>query len=359
MNGNALRDFLLRKLGTSWDAFACEDATMDDIEPAAVAYFLRKAISAGRMPTDAIDDSMQTTLNNLELMTKDGKLKNAAVLLFGKRPQRFFISARFRIGRFMADETDLIHHDDIEGNIFQMADKVMWKLRQDYLIARIHYEGMQRVEQLEIPETALRELVYNAIVHRDYLGADTQMKVYNDHIWLWNEGELPVGFSVEKAAREHMSKPRNRLIANVFYKAGFIESWGRGVGMVCKAFRDAKLSSPTFENLMGGSLVVIPRGNQTEPLNGIESKTQLNENQQKVYDFIIVMAQSDEPLNEPLNTTRIAKELGMAYSTVKRVMKFLEENHLIRRVGSKKTGYWEIVANAFDSQSDSQRRETT
>ena len=354
MNGNALRDFLLRKLGTSWDAFACEDATMDDIDPTAVAYFLRKAISAGRMPTDAIDDSMQTTLNNLELMTKDGKLKNAAVLLFGKRPQRFFISARFRIGRFMADETDLIHHDDIEGNILQMADKVMWKLRQDYLIARIHYEGMQRVEQLEIPETALRELVYNAIVHRDYLGADTQMKVYNDHIWLWNEGELPDGFSVEKAVREHMSKPRNRLIANVFYKAGFIESWGRGVGMVCKAFRDSKLSSPTFENLMGGSLVVIPRGHQTEPLNGNESKVQLNENQQKVYDFISVMAQSDEPLNEPLNTTRIAKELGMAYSTVKRVMKFLEENNLIRRVGSKKTGYWEIVASAFDSQNDSQ-----
>ena len=325
---------------------------MHDIDPAAVAYFLRKAISAGRMPTDAIDDSMQTTLNNLELMTKDGKLKNAAVLLFGKRPQRFFISARFRIGRFMADETDLIHHDDIEGNILQMADKVMWKLRQDYLIARIHYEGMQRVEQLEIPETALREIVYNAIVHRDYLGADTQMKVYNDHIWLWNEGELLAGFSVEKAAREHMSKPRNRLIANVFYKAGFIESWGRGVGMVCKAFRDSKLTAPTFENLMGGSLVVIPRGHQTEPLNGNESKVQLNENQQKVYDFIIVMAQCDEPLNEPLNTTRIARELGMAYSTVKRVMKFLEENNLIRRVGSKKTEYWEIVAIVNDSQND-------
>ena len=210
------------------------------------------------------------------------------------------------------------------------------------------------MEQLEIPETALRELVYNAIVHRDYLGADTQMKVYNDHIWLWNEGELPAGFSVEKAAKEHMSKPRNRLIANVFYKAGFIESWGRGVGMVCKAFHDSKLSSPTFENLMGGSLVVIPRGHQTEPLNGIESKAQLNENQQKVYDYICVMAQSDEPLNEPLNTTRIAKELGMGYSTVKRVMKFLEENNLIHRVGSKKTGYWEIVANVIDSQSDSQ-----
>lgn len=211
-----------------WDAFACVDATMDDIDPLAVQYFLKCAVTAGRMPNEALTDNVQSTLSNLDLLTHEGKLKNAAILLFGKRPQHFFISSRFRIGRFMADDTDLIHHDDIEGNIIQMADKVMWKLRQDYLIAPIHYEGMHRVEQLEIPEAALRELVYNAIVHRDYLGADTQMKVYNDRIWLWNEGELPEGFSAEKASKEHLSKPRNRLIANVFYKSIKQDSLSRG-----------------------------------------------------------------------------------------------------------------------------------
>lgn len=134
-----------------------------------------------------------------------------------------------------------------------------------------------------------------------------------------------------------------------------LDDKGEPVGVEdAKKLLEKKLSSPTFENLMGGSLVVIPRGNQIEPLNEKGNNTQLNESQHKVYDFISVMAQSVEPLNEPLNTTRIAKELGMAYSTVKRVMKFLEENNLIRRVGSKKTGYWEIVANAFDSQNDTQ-----
>ena len=358
MNGNALREFLLRKIGTTWDAFPCEDATMDDIDPAAVHYFLQCAIKAGRMPNEALADNVQTTLSNLDLMTREGKLKNAAVLLFGKRPQHFFISSRFRIGRFMVDDTDLIHHDDIEGNILQMADKVMWKLRQDYLIAPIHYEGMHRIEQLEVPEEALRELVYNAIVHRDYLGADTQMKVYNDRIWLWNEGELPEGFSVEKASKEHLSKPRNRLIANVFYKAGFIESWGRGVGKVCKAFANAHLPVPTFENYWNGSLVIIPRGQQSEPLNNPNdtlneplnsavNSIQLNDNQRKVFEFISLMAHDSEPLNdtinEPLNTGYIASQLGMAYSTVKRIVKFLEQNHLIRRVGGKKTGHWEMV----------------
>lgn len=255
----------------------------------------------------------------------------------------------------MADDTDLIHHDDIEGNILQMADKVMWKLRQDYLIAPIHYEGMHRVEQLEIPEAALRELVYNAIVHRDYLGADTQMKVYNSRIWLWNEGELPEGFSAEKASKEHLSKPRNRLIANVFYKAGFIESWGRGVGMVCKAFADAKLPIPTFENYWNGSLVVIPRGQQGEPLIDTLNEpltdrinlVQLTENQRKVFEFVSFMAHGGDTINDRINDRitvgYIAERIGLSVPTVQRILLFLEQNQLIRRVGSKKTGHWEIV----------------
>lgn len=371
MNGNALREFLLRKIGTTWDAFPCEDATMDDIDPAAVHYFLQCAIKAGRMPNEALADNVQTTLSNLDLLTREGKLKNAAVLLFGKRPQHFFISSRFRIGRFMVDDTDLIHHDDIEGNILQMADKVMWKLRQDYLIAPIHYEGMHRVEQLEVPEEALRELVYNAIVHRDYLGADTQMKVYNDRIWLWNEGELPEGFSVEKASKEHLSKPRNRLIANVFYKAGFIESWGRGVGKVCKAFANAHLPVPTFENYWGGSLVIIPRGQKNEPLNDRLNIVQLTDNQRRVLEFIRLMAHGVDTINDTIDDTindtiidakddtgndtgndtindkitaeYIAEKVGLSVPTVKRITKFLEQNHLIRRVGSRKTGHWEVV----------------
>ena len=342
MNGNTLRSFLLRKIDTPWDAFTCEDATMDDIDPTAVHYFLQHAVTSGRMPNDALTDNIKTTLSNLDLVTRNGKLKNAAILLFGKQPQRFFISSRFRIGRFGEDDTDLIHHDDIEGNIIQMADKVMWKLRQDYLIAPIYYKGMQRIEQLEIPETALRELIYNAIVHRDYHGADTQMKVYDDRIWLWNEGELPQGFNADIASKEHLSKPRNRIIANVFYKAGFIEAWGRGIGMVCKAFKNAQLPIPTFENYWNGSLVIIPRRRHNEPLNqnneplNQNNEPLLTDNQKRIFDFIKSMSNC----NEILNTVFIARHFGMAYSTAKRIIKILEQRNCIKRIGNKKTGYW-------------------
>ena len=259
VKGIALQQLMLKKMGRQWDDLVCEGAKLDEIDPEAVDYFLRHAIPIDRMPKESVNDPIEVVLKNLNLMTDDGQLKNAAILLFGKNPQRHFINARFRIGRFVKDETDLVHQDNIEGNILQMADIVMWKLRQDYLIRPIHYEGMHRVEPLEMPEDALRELVYNAIIHRDYLGQDIQMKIYNDRIWFWNDGNLPEGFSVERMTREHMSVRRNPLIANIFYRAGFIESWGRGVSKVCQAYKDAGLPEPTFENYMSGTLVTIPR----------------------------------------------------------------------------------------------------
>ena len=233
LGGTSLQQFLLNKIGREWDSFVCEGASLDDIDDSAIEYFKRNAVSSGRMPYSALTDNTETILHNLHLLTKDGKLTNAAILLFGKNPQNHFITAYFRIGRFGIDDTDLIHQDEIDGNIIQMADKVMWKLRTDYLTAPIHYEGMHRIEQLEIPEDALRELVYNAIVHRDYLGTNTQMKVYNDKIWFWNAGKLPEEFDVNKVSSEHLSNPRNHLIASVFYRAGFIESCGRGISKVC------------------------------------------------------------------------------------------------------------------------------
>ena len=259
VKGTGLQNLILKKMGRSWDDMECEGAKLDEIDSQAIDYFLRHAIPIDRMPKEAMNDPVEVVLKNLNLMTEDGHLKNAAILLFGKNPQRRFINARFRIGRFVKDETDLLHQDSIEGNILQMADAVIWKLRQDYLIRPIHYEGMHRVEPLEMPEDALRELVYNAIIHRDYLGQDIQMKIYNDRIWFWNDGNLPEGFSVERMSREHMSVRRNPLIANIFYRAGFIESWGRGVSKVCSAFKDAGIPEPIFENLMSGTLVTIHR----------------------------------------------------------------------------------------------------
>lgn len=339
LNGTALTEFLTSRIPqTEWDSRICKDADMSDIDAEAVRYFIRHAIASGRMPKEAENDNMETVLHNLSLTDKQGRLKNAAILLFGKKPQFFFITATFRLGRFGEDGTDLGFQDEFEGNILQMADNVLWKLRTKYLIAPIHYEGVQRVETLEISEDALRELVYNAIVHRDYTGAHTQMKVFNRHIRLWNAGELPSNFDAEKVAVEHMSNPRNHLLANVFYRAGFIEAFGRGIGKVCTAFEKQNLPHPAFENFMGGTLVTIPRNpnDQDNVTNNVTNNVtkELTDRQKLIIDFI-----KDDVT---INVTNLSQKTKVAMRTVMRDIEVLKKLGIIERIGTRKTGYWKV-----------------
>ena len=135
---------------------------------------------------------IRVVLENLNLLNEDGHIKNAAILAFGKNPAKYFPLCDFRIGRFGSNEADLMFQDVISGDLIRMADRVVEVLKSKYLISPIHYEGLQRIEPLEIPEDSLREAIFNAIIHKDYTGVHIQMKVYNDRVELWNEGLLPM-----------------------------------------------------------------------------------------------------------------------------------------------------------------------
>jgi len=160
LKGTALHQFLLKRLGRTWDDLPCENATLQDIDPDAIAYFFKKVAISKRLAVNSGNEDLETTLENLDLLLDNGKLKNAALLLFGKRPSRFFPAVSFKIGRFINGDDDLRFQDVIEGNILQMADKVMDVLKSKYLISPIHYEGLQRIERLEVPEEALREAIF-------------------------------------------------------------------------------------------------------------------------------------------------------------------------------------------------------
>ena len=215
-------------MNLSWDAVTQPNATIEDIDREAVDYFMRHAIEAQRIEPETRNDSTEKILRNLKLIDDQGHLTMAALLLFGKDIERWNMNAVFRIGRFQVSRDNLIIHDNIICPLIMMPDRVISTLRSKYLVSPIHYEGLFRKEPLEIPEDGLREIVCNAIVHKDYSGTFIQMRVWDDRVELWNIGTLPEGFTVETLMAEHDSRPRNMLIAKVFYLAGFIEAWGRG-----------------------------------------------------------------------------------------------------------------------------------
>ena len=367
MNGVALTDFLFRKNNTTWDQSIVEEATLNELDAESVDYFVRKAVDAQRLDASVRELSHIQLLRKLKLVNHEDQLTMAALLLFGKDIEKWNLMASFRIGRFQQSQANLLFQDNIVCPLIHMPERVLWTLRSRYLVAPIHYEGLQRVEPLEIPEDALREMVCNAIVHKNYLGPHIQMRVWDDKIELWNFGELPYNYTIEKLLQTHESYPRNPLIAQIFYLAGLIEQWGRGYEKIHDAFVREHLMQPTFEQARGGILVTIPRekfiaiqtgksigaelstaqDNQTSQKSVQKSVQKSTEKQQAIYDLIKNKGSIEplnEPLNELLNTERIALLLDIPYSTAKRIVKDLEKKSLIVRVGSKKNGYWEILS---------------
>mgnify|MGYP004552751371 CR=1 FL=1 len=356
MDGMAAQNFLLNKMGISWDAQFVDGTSIQDIDAAAVSYFVAEGISKGRLAKSTEKDSIEKILGNLKLVADDGRMTMAALLLFGKEPQKYCLNARFKIGRFGNGAGDLITQDLIDGNLIQMADKVMDVLSAKYLVRPIHYDGMQRVEPLEIPEKGLREILYNSIIHKSYDGPDNQLKVYDDRISLWNYGKMPEGTTISDMFKEHRSMPRNKLIANAFYFAGFVEAWGRGFEIIENAFKDAELEIPSFVEEFSGVAAKIKR----EVFYAIQHGARIDDRTGKVvkafYDtnddtkniterqqLICNLLAAADTKNDTKTTGSLSVKIGISLSTVKRELKALQERGFIEHCGPTNGGYWKVL----------------
>lgn len=358
IKGSALKDFYFQKLGATWDARIVPGATIDDINPEAISYFLRNGIDRGRLSKESINDTPEKVLHNLKVMTPDGQLTMAALLLFGKDPQQYCINARVKIGRFGDSQAALMNQDLIEGDLIRMADRIMDVLSTRYLIHPIHYKRMRREEPLEIPEDGMREILYNAIIHKDYTGPDSQMRVFDDRITFWNQGELPKGITPESLFKPHDSYPRNRLIANAFFMAGFIESWGRGFEIITDAFKSEDLEVPTLEEEFGGVRVIIKReifyaiqhGGRIDPETGRLVKDGDRENdRENDREKPVVLTQRQDLIisiikkNDRVTTEELKEKLNVSIATVNREIKELKEARVLEREGGDNGGRWILL----------------
>jgi len=283
LKGPALHKFLLQKVGISWEQQIVSNATLDDIDDNTIKRFLQKAINHKRISEHAASTDKLTLLKNLELINDRGEFLLAALLLFGKRPKKYAPAAYFKIGRFGRSSSDLLHQDIVEGNILDMADTVMEILNKKYLTRPISYEGLLRREPLEYPEQALREAMLNAIIHKDYHGTTIFLSIYDNRLEIWNPGKLPDSLTVEQLKEKHRSVPRNRLIADVFFMAGYIEAWGRGIDTMIEGCREFGFPDPIISEEQDGVSVTLQKDIYTEEhLRAL----QLNDRQIKAILFI-------------------------------------------------------------------------
>jgi ATP-dependent DNA helicase RecG len=253
LTGASLNEFLLKRAGQTWDDIIEPRASFDDIDERTVNIYLKKAGEAGRLP-DMDGLSIPDLLEKLRLV-EDGHLKRAAIVLFGKDPGRFYPNTFVKIGRFEDDDFTIRFQETEEGNIIQVLEKVLNTLDHKFLIRNISFEGMNRIETLEYPVPALREMLLNSLIHRNYMGAPTQIRVYDNKLTVWNHGTLPDGITLDKLTKSHSSYPRNPVLAEACFRGGYIDSWGSGIIKIVNSCKAAGLPTPVLEEDGGGFIV--------------------------------------------------------------------------------------------------------
>lgn len=354
LKGAALSQFLLRKQGLHWDGVPIPRLTLQDCNPAALQWFRDKAAKSGRVDELVLADSDTALLASLQL--EDGEyLKRATALLFGKEPERFVPGAFIKLGFFITDD-DLRYQDEIHGDLFSQVEKTLDSLRTKYLKAYISYEGLQRLETYLFPMAALREGLLNAVMHKDYSsGIPIQISVYEHKIVLWNAGQLPERWTLEKLVGKHPSHPFNPLLASAFFRAGYVESWGRGIEKMRRECANHDAPAPIFDTSMSGLML-------TFKANPVHLKAALGEKlasalapppewgerwgekwgeKAAATRLRIVLAMRSNP---HITTVMLAQELGVASTSgVEKHLKVLREEGCIRRIGPAKGGHWEVL----------------
>ena len=201
----------------------------------------------------------------LALVNGEPRPTNAGILLFGTDPQRFIRGADITAARFAGETmSDTFSRQDILGTLPDQIKRAETFLI-DHLRKGVHIgAAMARSESLEYPLEAARELVVNAVAHRDYSirGDGVRLFLFKDRLEITNPGSLAGPVTVANIREERFS--RNPIIVQVLSDMGYIERLGYGVDRVIHLMQQHKLRAPEFEETAGGFRVILHNEPVTE-----------------------------------------------------------------------------------------------
>lgn len=281
---------LLREKGIvgrhAFDSAVCEDAGFGDIDKDKIKRFLQIARNQRNFPLD-LDTPVKDVLIHLNLL-KSGKLTNAALLLFGKNPGKFFLQAEAKCIQFPGTEVEkpFTSYHIYNGDLFEQIDKSVAFVLDAIRLPVIQQEHTAQVKRpYEIPVFAIQEAIVNAVAHRDYnTTAGVQVMVFVDRLEIWNSGSLPNQLSIEDLRKPHTSYPNNPLLAGILYLANYIQKAGSGIPEMIKQCRNLGLPEPEFVSVRGVEFrAIMARDIFTEK---VLSKLGLNERQLKAVKYV-------------------------------------------------------------------------
>ena len=328
-----------------WENLPAEGLTLKDLDREEILRTRDLAIQQSRISADTSRD-VGDILDRLGLRA-GGVLTQAALVLYGKSFLSNCPQCHLKMGRFRGSEItgEIVDNRQEHIHAFAMVREGMAFLERTLPLGARFPEGkIFREDRFPVPPNALREILLNAVMHRDYsyYGGHVAIVVFDDRIEIRSYGRLPSGVTVDQLSRSHRSELRNPLIAEAFHRTGAVEVWGRGTNRVIAECLAHGVSPPLFEEQQGWVVVtfrasIVPmKAGKLLPEGKEKSKEKGKEKSRE--KMLRLVAESPA-----ITSQEMAQSLGLSRGGVERIIRQLKREGRIRRIGPDKGGHWEAV----------------
>ena len=322
----------LKTLNSSWDNFPDPYHTIVDISIEKVNIFLNKSGFQSKVGLTPIE-----SLVKLEML-RDGSLTLGAYLLFVKD---FCLISDVQVGRFKSPTT-IIDSVSLNSDLFTEVEEIMAFIKKHLMVEYIITGNPARTERFDYPIEAIREIVINMVVHRDYRDSSASIvKIFDDRIEFYNPGKLYGGITItDLLSGNYSSKTRNKLIARAFKEVGLIERYGSGIMRIQKICHEYGVKEPFFEEWMQGFRVVLFKEEISKIKNDLQNDLQndleeiLSEREKIILEEI--------KQNPKITQNELSQIIGISPKNIRIYIKKLKDKGFLKRIGADKGGYWSI-----------------
>ncbi len=323
----------------SFEERPCPDASLEDIDTTAVSDFVRMARQERQFP---LPDNIPVSdcLAHLHMLSGD-QPTNAAILLFGRDPQRFLPAAEVRCMHFHGIEIERpvpfyrIFKSTVFGQVDMAVDFVLSKLNRS---VGTRSKSTQAPVRYEIPPDVIREAIVNAIAHRDYSSAGAvQVSVFADRVEVWNPGVLPPPLTTESLRHPHGSIARNHRLCEALFLARYIEKYGTGTLMMIRESLAHALPEPDFAQRGGEFTIALWRDWLTpQVLAGY------NLNERQIRAIAVVKVQGK------ITNREYREQTGVVIRTASRDLEELVKKELLEKIGSTGRSTFYVLSRKLD-----------
>jgi ATP-dependent DNA helicase RecG len=303
------------------------------IDKKTLQWFITQAREKRNIP-DTLSQA-DLILRNIGAFTND-VLNLGGILTFGKNIQSVLTNAIVKCAVFEGtDKTGrILDHTEIKENVFNAIDRAeQFVLRNLHKSAWINPKTGRREEEYEIPYLAIREAIANAVAHRDYKSlGNVDIAIFDNRVEIWSPGMLPQGVTLKEIrSKKPFSMPRNPVVSEALFLAGYIEKWGIGIEKMNTLMQERGLPKPLYEESSGAFVVTFQKEVKTREKTRVETR-------EKTREKIIRMMKE----NPEITTEELAELAGITSKGIEWQIRKLKEEKIIKRHGSTREGRWEV-----------------